>query len=163
MSLSFDEDLSLGLGLSLESDLLCLSELGRLSLSCVFRMSEVSLEWLLSRELFLEFTGVLSAFISFSNAVIWYKLERNLSDFLIGFSGCCHFLPCFFFGPVDNSISNCLVGDLALKEGDGGRRCLGTLFSFERDLLDDDTGVSSGGGGVLSLSAEDSLDLSGEL
>jgi hypothetical protein len=119
----------------------------------------VSLEWLLSRELFLEFT----AFISFSNAVIWYKLERNLSDFLIGFSGCCHFLPCFFFGPVDNSISNCLVGDLALKEGDGGRRCLGTLFSFERDLLDDDTGVSSGGGGVLSLSAEDSLDLSGEL
>ena len=163
MSLSLDEDLSLGLGLSLESDLLCLSELGRLSLSCVFRMSEVSLEWLLSRELFLEFTGVLSAFISFSNAVIWYKLERNLSDFLIGFSGCCHFLPCFFFGPVDNSISNCLVGDLALKEGDGGRRCLGTLFSFERDLLDDDTGVSSGGVGVLSLSAEDSLDLSGEL
>jgi hypothetical protein len=123
----------------------------------------VSLEWLLSRELFLEFTGVFSAFISFINAVIWYKLERNLSDFLIGFSGCCHFLPCFFFGPVDNSISNCLVGDLALKEGDGGRRCLGTLFSFERDLLDDDTGVSSGGGGVLSLSAEDSLDLSGEL
>jgi len=163
LSLSLDEDLSLGLGLSLESDLLCLSELGRLSLSCVFRLSEVSLEWLLSRELFLEFTGVLSAFISFSNAVIWYKLERNLSDFLIGFSGCCHFLPCFFFGPVDNSISNCLVGDLALKEGDGGRRCLGTLFSFERDLLDDDTGVSSGGGGVLSLSAEDSLDLSGEL
>ena len=163
MSLSLDEDLSLGLGLSLESDLLCLSELGRLSLSCVFRLSEVSLEWLLSRELFLEFTGVFSEFISFSNAVIWYKLERNLSDFLIGFSGCCHFLPCFFFGPVDNSISNCLVGDLALKEGDGGRRCLGTLFSFERDLLDDDTGVSSGGGGVLSLSAEDSLDLSGEL
>ncbi len=163
MSLSLDGDLSLGLGLSLESDLLCLSELGRLSLSCVFRLSEVSLEWLLSRELFLEFTGVLSAFISFSNAVIWYKLERNLSDFLIGFSGCCHFLPCFFFGPVDNSISNCLVGDLALKEGDGGRRCLGTLFSFERDLLDDDTLVSSGGGGVLSLSAEDSLDLSGEL
>jgi hypothetical protein len=118
----------------------------------------VSLEWLLSRELFLEFTGVFSAFISFSN-----KLERNLSDFLIGFSGCCHFLPCFFFGAVDSSISSCFVGDLALKEGDGGRRCLGTLFSFERDLLDDDTGVSSGGGGVLSLSAEDSLDLSGEL
>ncbi len=163
MSLSLDEDLSLGLGLSLESDLPCLSELGRLSLSCVFILSEVSLEWLLSRELFLEFTGVLSAFISFSNAVIWYKLERNLSDFLIGFSGCCHFLPCFFFGAVDSSISNCFVGDLALKEGDGGRRCLGTLFSFERDLLDDDTGVSSGGDGVLSLSAEDSLDLSGEL
>jgi hypothetical protein len=163
LSLSLDGDLSLGIGLSLESDLLCLSELGRLSLSCVFRMSEVSLGWLLSRELFLEFTGVFSAFISFSNTVIWYKLERNLSDFLIGFSGCCHFLPCFFFGPVDNSISSCFVGDLALKEGGGGRRCLGTLFSFERDLLDDDTGVSSGGGGVLSLSAEDSLDLSGEL
>ena len=30
---SLDEDLSLGLGLSLESDLLCLSELVRLSLS----------------------------------------------------------------------------------------------------------------------------------
>ncbi len=163
MSLSLDEDLSLGLGLSLESDLLCLSELGRLSLSCAFRLSEVSLEWLLSRELFLEFTGVLSAFISFSNVVIWYKLERNLSDFLIGFSGCCHFLLCFFFGAVDSSISNCFVGDLALKEGDGGRRCLGTLLSFDRDLLDDDNGVSSGGGGVLSLSAEDSLDLSGEL
>ena len=64
---------------------------------------------------------------------------------------------------MDSSISNCLVGDLALKEGDGGRRCLGPLFSFERDLLEDDGGVSSGGGGVFSLSAEDSLDLSGEL
>ena len=163
MSLSLDGDLSLGIGLSLESDLLCLSELGRLSLSCVFRLSEVSLEWLLSRELFLEFTGVLSAFISFSNAVIWYKLECNLSDCLVGFSGCCHFLPCFFFGAVDISNSSCFVGDLALKEGDGGRRCLGPLFSFERDLLEDDGGVSSGGGGVLSLSADDSLDLSGEL
>ncbi len=123
----------------------------------------MSLEWLLSRELFLEFTGVLSAFISFNNVVIWYKFVRNLSDFLVGFSGCCHFFPCFFLGAVDSSISSCLVGDLALKEGDGGRRCLGTLLSFERDLLDDDNGVSSSGGGVLSLSVEDSLDLSGEL
>ncbi len=166
MFLSLDEDLSLGLGLSLESDLLCLSELVRLSLSWFFRLSEVSLEWLLSCELFLEFTGVLSALISFNNVVIWYKLVRSplsLSDFLVGFSGCCHFLPCFFLGAVDSSISNCLVGDLALKEGDGGRRCLGPLLSFERDLLEDDGGVSSGGGGVLSLSAEDSLDLSGEL
>ncbi len=163
MFLSLDEDLSLGLGLSPESDLLCLSGLVRLSLSWFLRLSEASLEWLLSRELFLEFTGVFSAFISFSNAVIWYKLERNLSDFLVGISDCCHFLPCFFLGAVDSSISNCLVGDFALKEGDGSRRCLGTLLSFERDLLDDDNGVSSGGGGVLSLSAEDSLDLSGEL
>jgi hypothetical protein len=163
LSLSLDGDLSLGFGLSLESGLLCLSELGRLSLSCVFRLSEVSLGLLLSRELFLEFTGVLSAFISFSNVVIWYKLECNLSDFLIGFSGCCHFLTCFFFGAEDSSISSCFVGDLALKEGDCGRRCLGTLLPFERDLLDDDNGVSSGGGGVVSLSAEDSLDLSGEL
>ncbi len=64
---------------------------------------------------------------------------------------------------MDSSISNCLVGDLELKEGDGCRRCLGPLLSFERDLLEDDGGVSSGGGGVFSLSAEDSLDLSGEL
>ena len=64
---------------------------------------------------------------------------------------------------MDSSISNCFVDDLALKEGDGGRRCLGPLLSFERDLLEDDGGVSSGGGGVFSLSAEDSLDLSGEL
>ncbi len=166
MSLSLDEDLSLGLGLSLESDLLCLSGLVRLSLSWFFRLSDVSLEWFLSCELFLEFTGVLSALSSFSNVVIWYKLvrsPRSLSDFLVGFSGCCHFFPCFFLSAVDSSISNCLVGDLALKEGDGCRRCLGPLFSFERDLLEDDGGVSSGGGGVLSLSAEDSLDLSGEL
>ena len=147
--MSLDEDLSLGLGLSLESDLLCLSELGRLSLSCVFRLSEVSLEWLLSRELFLEFTGVFSAFISLTSVVIWYNLLFILSDFLAGFSVCSHFLtPCFFLGAVDSSISNCLVGDLALKEGDGGRRCLGPLLCFERDLLDDDGGVSSGGGGV---------------
>ncbi len=126
----------------------------------------MSLDWLLSRELFLEFTGVFSAFISFNNVVIWYRLVRSpfsLSDCLAGFSGCCHFLPCFFLGAVDSSISNCLVGDLALKEGDGCRRCLGPLLSFERDLLDDDNGVSSGGGGVFSLSTEDSLDLSGEL
>ncbi len=166
MPLSPDEDLSLGLGLSLESDLLCLSGLVRLSLPWFFRLSDVSLEWLLSCELFLEFTGVLSALSSFSNVVIWYKLvrsPRSLSDFLVGFSGCCHFLPCFFFSAVASSISNCFVGDLALKEGDGGRCCLGPLFSFERDLLEDDGGVSAGGGGVLSLSAEDSLDLSGEL
>jgi hypothetical protein len=161
--LSLDEDLSLGLGLSLESDLLCLSELVRLSLSWFFRLSEVSLEWLLSRELFLEFTGVLSALISFNNVVIWYNLVLSLSDFLDGFSVCSHFLPCFFLGAVDSSISNCLVGDLALKEGDGCRRCLGPLLCFERDLLDDDGGVSSGGGGVFCLSADDSLDLSGEL
>jgi hypothetical protein len=164
--LSLDEDLSLGLGLSLESDLLCLSGLVRLSLSWFSRLSDVSLEWLLSCELFLEFTGVLSALSSFSNAVIWYKLvrsPRSLSDFLVDFSGCCHFLPCFFFSAVASSISNCFVGDLALKEGDGGRRCLGPLFSFERDLLEEDGCVSAGGGGVLSLSAEDSLDLSGEL
>ena len=167
MFLSLDEDLSLGLGLSPESGLLCLSGLVRLSLSWFFRLSEVSREWLLSCELFLEFTGVLSALISFSNVVIWYKLvrsPRSLSDFLVGFSVRCHLLtPCFFLGAVDSSISSCLVGDLALKEGDGGRRCLGTLLSFERDLLEDDGGVSSGGGGVFSLSAEDSLDLSGEL
>ena len=163
MVLFLDEDLSLGLGLSLESDLLCLSGLVRLSLSWFFRLSEVSLEGLLSRELFLEFTGVLSALISFNNVVIWYNLVLSLSDFLVGFSVCCHFLPCFFLGAVDSSISNCLVGDLVLKEGDGCRRCLGPLLSFERDLLDDDGGVSSGGGGVFSLSADDYLDLSGEL
>ncbi len=167
MFLSLDEDLSLGLGLSLESDLLCLSELFCLSLSWFFRLSEVSLEWLLSCELFLEFTGVLSALISFNNVVIWYKLARSpcsLSDFLVGFSVRCHpLIFCFFLGAVDSSISNCLVGDLALKEGEGCRRCPGMLLSFERDFLDDDDGVSSGGGGVLSLSADDSLDLSGEL
>ena len=41
---SLDEDLSLGLGLSLESDRLCLSELVLLSLSWFFRLSELSLE-----------------------------------------------------------------------------------------------------------------------
>jgi hypothetical protein len=162
--LSLDEDLSLGLGLSPESDLLCLSGLVRLSLSWFFRLSEVSLEWLLSRELFLEFTGVLSALISFNNVVIWYNLVLSLSDFLVGFSVCSHFLtPCFFLGAVDSSISNCLVGDLALKEGDGCRRCLGPLLCFERDLLDDDGGVSSAGGGVFGLSVDECLDLSGEL
>ncbi len=125
----------------------------------------MSLEWLLSRELFLEFTGVFSALILFTSVVIWYNLLCILSDFLAGFSVCSHFLtPLFFLGAVDSSISfNCLVGDLALKEGDGGRRCLGPLLCFERDLLDDDGGVSSGCGGVLGLSADDSLDLSGEL
>ena len=87
-----------------------------------------------------------------------------LSDFLAGFSVCSHFFtPCFFLGAVDSSISNCLVGDLAPKEGDGGRRCLGPLLCFERDLLDDDGGVSSAGGGVFGLSGDDCLDLSGEL
>ncbi len=83
MSLSLDEDLSLGLGLSLESDLLCLSGLVRPSLPWFFRLSDVSLEWLLSCELFLEFTGVLSALSSFSNVVIWYKLVRSPVAFLI--------------------------------------------------------------------------------
>ncbi len=88
-----------------------------------------------------------------------------LSDFLTGFSVCSHFFtPCFFLGAVDSSTSNCLDGDLALKEGDGGRRCLGPLLCFERDLLDDDGGVSSaGGGGVFGLSVDECLDLSGEL
>jgi hypothetical protein len=125
----------------------------------------VSLEWLLSRELFLEFTGVFSALISFTSVVIWYNLLFILSDFLTGFSVCSHFFtPCFFLGAVDSSTSNCLDGDLVLKEGDGGRRCLGPLLCFERDLLDDDGGVSSaGGGGVFCLSVDDCLDLSGEL
>ena len=64
---------------------------------------------------------------------------------------------------MDSSISNCFVGDLVLKEGDGCRRCLGPFLSFECDLLEDDGSVSSGGGGVLSFSVDDSLDLSGEL
>ena len=41
---SLDGVLSLGLGLSLESDRLCLSELVRLSLSWFLRLSDVSLE-----------------------------------------------------------------------------------------------------------------------
>ncbi len=41
---SLDEDLSLGLGLSLESDLLFLSELVLLSLSWFLRLSELFLE-----------------------------------------------------------------------------------------------------------------------
>ncbi len=43
------------------------------------------------------------------------------------------------------------------------RLCLGPLLCFERDLLDVDGGVSSDGGGVFGLSADDCLDLSGEL
>ena len=86
-----------------------------------------------------------------------------LSDFRAGFSVCSHFFtPCFFFGAVDSSTSNCLDGDLVLKEGDGGRRCLGPLLCFERDLLDDE-GVSLVGDGVLDLSADECLDLSDEL
>ncbi len=124
----------------------------------------MSLEWLLSRELFLEFTGVFSDLFSFIIVDIWCSFALSLCDFLSGFSFCSHFLtPFCFLGAVDSSISNCLVGDLALKEGDGGRRCLGPLLCFERDLLDDDGGVSSGCGGVFGLSADDSLDLSGEL
>ena len=53
-------------------------------------------------------------------------------------------------------------GDLEPKEGDGGRRCLGPLLCFERDLLDDE-GVSLAGDGVFGLSADECLDLSGEL
>ena len=102
--------------------------------------------------------------ISFTSVVIWYNFEFILSDFLSGFSCFCHFFcTCFFLGAVVSSTSDCLDGDLELKDGDCGRRCLGPLLSFERDLLEDDGGVSSGGGGVFSLSAEDSLDLSGEL
>jgi len=88
-----------------------------------------------------------------------------LSDFRAGFSVCSHFFtPCFFFGAVDSSTSNCLDGDLELCDVDLCRRCLGPLLCFERDLLDDE-GVSSagGGGGVFGLSADDCLDLSGEL
>ena len=40
-----------------------------------------------------------------------------------------------------SSISNCLDGDLELWDEDRGRRCLGPLLCFERDLLDDE-GVS---------------------
>ena len=86
----------------------------------------------------MEFTGVFSALISFTSVVIWYNFEFILSDFLSGFSFCSHFFcTCFFLGAVDSSTSNCLDGDLAPKEGDGGRRCLGPLLCFERDLLDD--------------------------
>ncbi len=64
-------------------------------------------------------------------------------------------------GAVVSSTSDCLDDDLELKDGDGGRRCLGPLLCFERDLLDDE-GVSLGGDGVFDLSADDCLDLSGE-
>ncbi len=87
-----------------------------------------------------------------------------LSDFLSGFSVCSHFFtPCFFLGAVDSSTSNCLVGDLGLWDEDRPRRCLGPLLCFERDLLDDDGVSLGGGGGVFGLSADDCLDLSGEL
>ena len=73
------------------------------------------LEQLLSLELFLEFTGVFSAFISFTSVVIWYSFACNLSDFLSGFSCFCHFFcVCFFLGAVVSSVSNPLVGDLEL-------------------------------------------------
>ena len=55
-----------------------------------------------------------------------------------------------------------MVGDLELKDGDCGRRCLGPLLCFERDLLDDE-GVSLAGDGVLDLSVDVCLDLSVEL
>jgi hypothetical protein len=55
-----------------------------------------------------------------------------------------------------------LDGDLVPKEGDGGRRCLGPLLCFERDLLDDE-GVSLAGDGVLDFSLDECLDLSGDL
>ncbi len=45
---------------------------------------------------------------------------------------------------------------------DCGRLCLGPLFCFDRDLLDDE-GVSLASDGVLGLSADECLDLSGEL
>ena len=65
-------------------------------------------------------------------------------------------------GAVVSSTSDCLDGDLELKDGDCGRRCLGPLLCFERDLLDDE-GVSFAGDGVLDLSVEVCLDLSDEL
>ena len=64
-------------------------------------------------------------------------------------------------GAVVSSTSDCLDGDLEPKEGDGGRRCLGPLLCFERDLLDDE-GPSLAGDGVLCFSADECLDLSGE-
>ncbi len=101
--------------------------------------------------------------ISFTNVDIWYNFEFILSDFLSGFSFCNHFLStCFFLGAVVSSTSDCLDGDLEPKEGDGGRRCLGPLLCFERDLLDDE-GVSLAGDGVLDFSVDECLDLSGEL
>jgi hypothetical protein len=113
--------------------------------------------------LLLEFTGVFSALISFTSVVIWYNFEFILSDFLSGFSCFSHFFcTCFFLGAVVISTSDCLDGDLELKDGDCGRRCLGPLLCFERDLLDDE-GVSLAGDGVLDLSADECLDLSDEL
>ena len=102
--------------------------------------------------------------ISFTSVVIWYNLLFILSDFLTGFSFCNHFFSaCFFLGAVVSSTSNCLDGDLELWDVDLCRRCLGPLLCFERDLLDVDGGVSSAGVGVFGLSADDCLDLSGEL
>ncbi len=65
-------------------------------------------------------------------------------------------------GAVVSSTSNCLDGDLELWDGALCRCCLGPLLCFERDLLDDE-GVSLAGDGVLDLSTDDCLDLSGEL
>jgi len=111
----------------------------------------------------LELVGVFSAFISFTSVVIWYNLLFILSDFLSGFSFCSHFFStCFFLGAVVSSTSDCLDGDLELKDGDCGRRCLGPLLWFERDLLDDE-GPSLAGDGVLGFSGEECSDLSGEL
>ncbi len=64
-------------------------------------------------------------------------------------------------GAVVSSTSDCLDGDLELKDGDCGRRCLGPLLCLERDLLDDEGG-SLAGDGVLDFSADGCLDLSGE-
>ena len=114
--------------------------------------------------MFREFTGVFSAFISFSRVVIWYSFDCNLSDFRSGFSCFCHFFnDCFFLGAVVSSTSNCLDGDLELWDVDLCRLCLGPLLCFERDLLDDEGVSVAGGGGVFGLSADDCLDLSGEL
>ncbi len=68
-----------------------------------------------------------------------------------------------FFRCCLSSTSNCLVGDLELKDGEFCRCCLGPLLCFERDLLDDEGVSLAGGGGVFGLSADDCLDLSGEL
>ena len=65
-------------------------------------------------------------------------------------------------GAVVSSTSNCLDGDFDLGDEDRCRLCLGPLLWFERDLLDDE-GVSLSGDGVFDLSADDCLDLSGEL
>jgi hypothetical protein len=110
----------------------------------------------------LEFTGVFSALISFTSVVIWYNFEFILSDFLSGFSFCSHFFTVsFFLGAVVSSTSNCLDGDLEFWDEDRCRRCLGPLLCFERDLLDDE-GPSLAGDGVLGLSEDDCLDLSGD-